>query len=62
MKREDMDWEKILVSCIFDRGFVFRIYKGLSKLSSGKAANLIKKTDKTLEKTSNKIYRWQINT
>ena len=36
MKRQPTDWEKILGNCIYDKGLLTRICKGLSNLNNKK--------------------------
>ena len=43
VKRQPLEWEKIIVNETTDKGLIFKIYKQLIQLNSRKTNNLIKK-------------------
>ena len=63
VKRQPLEWEKILSKETTDKGLIFKIYKQLIKLNSRKIIKLINKWAKDLNRHfSKETCRWLTNT
>ena len=60
IKREPLEWEKIFVNNMSDKGLVSKIYKEPNKLNTQKTNNLVKKwvEDMNTHFFPKKISRW----
>jgi recombination DNA repair RAD52 pathway protein len=43
LKRPSTEWEKIFATCMYDKGWITKIYRELTKLNSTKINDLMKK-------------------
>ena len=63
VKRQPLEWEKIIANETTDKGLIFKIYKQLIQLNVRKTNNPIKKWGKDLNRHfSNEAYEWLTNT
>ena len=63
VKRQPLEWEKIIADETTDKGLISKIYKQLIQFNARKANNPIKKWGKDLKDISpKKTYRWLTNT
>ena len=63
VKRQPLEWEKIIANKATDREFISKIYKLILQLNSRKISYPIKKCAKELNRHfSKKTYRWLTNT
>ena len=62
VKRQSLEWEKIIANETTDKGFISKIYKQLILLNTRKANNPIKKQEKRSKKTFLQRHRWLTNT
>ena len=63
LKRQPLEWEKIIANETTDKGLICKIYKQLIQLNTRKANNSIKKWEKDLNRHfSKEDIRWLTNT
>ena len=63
MKRQPLEWEKIIANETTDKGLISKIYKQLIQPNTRKTNNPIKKWKKDLNRHfSNEAYKWLTNT
>ena len=63
VKRQPLEWEKIIANETTDKGLISNIYKQLIQLNTRKKNNLLKKWEKDLNRHFSKedIYIWLTN-
>ena len=64
MKRQHLEWEKIIANETTDKGLISKIYKQLMHLNMGKKKNKQSKSGQSMYRdiSPKKTYRWLINT
>ena len=63
LKRQPLEWEKLIANKTTDKGLISKIYKQLIQLSTRKTKTSVKKWGKELNRHFSKdTYRWLTNT
>ena len=62
VKRQSLEWEKIIANETTGKGLISKLHKQLIQLNAPKINNPIKKLEKDLKDISSKTYRWLTNT